>query len=1186
MIILDCLNKQDRFRNWQSLLLVFALLNLGILYPSQSMAFSESKSDALARININDCKAEFIAQTQSLKIPCVNVQTDNETISYQIILLKQDDDSYILDKAITHRNIVKHECATHYNSETGRLVIPCGDKKDSILRATIPSLPNVFVLESSGIKGSFAASCTHRDYCVTSNPFYPTNGGQCTAYVWGRAYEKTDTAIKFSQNYGRHAYKWYELVKDLPRGREIRSNSIAVFPGISIGSNGHVAFVERVENGIVFFTEANANTYRAGQYGGGYDGYEKNSTVLDFENSNGKVTGYIYLQHHALNVDNLNINPNPLKQYESAKVTATITNTGNTTFNGEIVAALHTNDANRTHYDDIQGFAGVSLSAGESRNFTFQTSNLSVIPNAYQLRINFRPQGSHWDYLKEISVSVTNDSTAQTPVIQGNVDEYGYLHGIDISHHQGSINWGLVADDPDANFAYIKATEGYVTLDQSEAYALSIKALDSKFKQNTNAAIAQGLLTGLYHFARPNLNSTLAGAEKEALHFARFAAPYYSNYAMLPPTLDLETSHSSFTSTQLSNWVKKWLETVHSQLGVKPIIYTFGSYTPELIGLTQYDLWIARYPINNGGFTPPSSLETKYHPNTGNWSDWAIWQYTSQGGGYVNGISGTGLDRNVYDGGLGELQLWAQSHGGLSTPIVTAPDQVPLPVITSPAQSNVFDAGDSVKVVLDSDAPASTWRFYLSTDLLFELSSDGKDCTNCIDNRKTSSPKITYNNLESGHYYVIARAGSDTAQASNWTTPHSFFIRLPTPALNSPANNATLDTTTPSFSWQSIAKSDVARIQIYDSPRFPVNNDDDRECSACILNEQLTRSQLDVSFDLPVGTYYWRVRVGRNASNPSIPHSHWSEVRSFTIPEAAAQPDPYFVWHGNGSIISHHNQLLEESDKNGQDYPHGVTKDVVQLHANDTDKPVGFFQWQIDTNTCPRLGLLSRELADYFPPNMDITVGEWNNRSDDITFSNVKLPFVLGEGNLGDNFNVSTGRWLMMKVAFRDILQKDVKLEAICTSAKETAAEYQADGGEAYVLKDGYQWVGNGSVISHIYRSLSNQRDESLGMDWPFGAFEDTLMVKSSYKPVVFFQWQQDAACPKLEIDTPDDSGYQATVSTKQWNGQQLTVHKDTSLPITVVSEESGSNGDWQLVQVQFHQPVTEEVKITATCQF
>ena len=57
------------------------------------------------------------------------------------------------------------------------------------------------------------------------------------------------------------------------------------------------------------------------------------------------------------------------------------------------------------------------------------------------------------------------------------------IKGIDVSHHQGNINWSKV---PSA-FAYLKATEGE-------------QFVDHAFKTNWKGAQSKGILVGAYHF--------------------------------------------------------------------------------------------------------------------------------------------------------------------------------------------------------------------------------------------------------------------------------------------------------------------------------------------------------------------------------------------------------------------------------------------------------------------------------------------------------------------------------------------------------------------------------------------------------------------------------------------------------------------------------------------------------------
>jgi lysozyme len=62
----------------------------------------------------------------------------------------------------------------------------------------------------------------------------------------------------------------------------------------------------------------------------------------------------------------------------------------------------------------------------------------------------------------------------------------GERYGIDVSHHQGPIDWSEVATD-DIAFAYIKTTEGS-------------DVIDYRFGENWAGAAGAGLDRGAYHF--------------------------------------------------------------------------------------------------------------------------------------------------------------------------------------------------------------------------------------------------------------------------------------------------------------------------------------------------------------------------------------------------------------------------------------------------------------------------------------------------------------------------------------------------------------------------------------------------------------------------------------------------------------------------------------------------------------
>ena len=194
-----------------------------------------------------------------------------------------------------------------------------------------------------------------------------------------------------------------------------------------------------------------------------------------------------------------------------------------------------------------------------------------------------------------------------------------YREGIDVSHWNGTINWGQVAASG-KSFAIAKATEGVGYVDDTYAF-------------NKAQARANGLKFGAYHFARPENN-----AVREADWFVDHAA---YEHGMLIPTLDLERTGGR-GPTGLTNWTKSWLQRVEERLGVKPMIYMSPHFWRTNLRDTRwfadngYDvLWIAHWHVSAP--LPPAE----------NWGGkgWTFWQYTSDG--RVPGISGR-VDLNRY----------------------------------------------------------------------------------------------------------------------------------------------------------------------------------------------------------------------------------------------------------------------------------------------------------------------------------------------------------------------------------------------------------------------------------------------------------------------------------------------------------------------------------------------------------
>ena len=201
----------------------------------------------------------------------------------------------------------------------------------------------------------------------------------------------------------------------------------------------------------------------------------------------------------------------------------------------------------------------------------------------------------------------------------------GYeIHGIDVSHHQGDIDWavlrnnGMIGRYP-VRFVMIKATEG-------------ASNVDSRFSENFHQAREYGFVRGAYHFW-----STSSSGRAQAEHFLRTVELEEGD---LPPVLDVERKAKSQTPEQFKESVLTWLRLVEAHYGVKPIIYTYYKFKTAYLGdsiFDAYPYWIAHYYVD--------SVEYK--------GKWKFWQHTDCG--RLPGIKGY-VDFDIYNGSYYDLQ--------------------------------------------------------------------------------------------------------------------------------------------------------------------------------------------------------------------------------------------------------------------------------------------------------------------------------------------------------------------------------------------------------------------------------------------------------------------------------------------------------------------------------------------------
>lgn len=190
------------------------------------------------------------------------------------------------------------------------------------------------------------------------------------------------------------------------------------------------------------------------------------------------------------------------------------------------------------------------------------------------------------------------------------------MRGIDVSHHQGKIDWQRVAAD-DVAFAIIKATEGG-------------DHIDDAFATNLSEARASGLVVGAYHFftfCRP-------GADQAK----NFLAVVPRGEPMLPPVVDIELGGNCprrLTPEELRAELGAFLAPVEAQFGKQAIIYLIGE---------AVDLYETVMPVRERWVR---SLVR--HPGN---EKWMYWQYHNRG--RVDGIEGA-VDLNVLQGAQSKL---------------------------------------------------------------------------------------------------------------------------------------------------------------------------------------------------------------------------------------------------------------------------------------------------------------------------------------------------------------------------------------------------------------------------------------------------------------------------------------------------------------------------------------------------
>ena len=191
--------------------------------------------------------------------------------------------------------------------------------------------------------------------------------------------------------------------------------------------------------------------------------------------------------------------------------------------------------------------------------------------------------------------------------------------GVDVSQHQGAIDWQRVKD-AGVEFAIIRVgnrgtSEGAISLDE-------------QFKDNMAGAAAAGIDIGVYFFSQ-------AVTEDEAREEARFVLTWIENYDLKYPVyydwedVAWEARTDGMDPVTLTACAKAFCGEI-AAAGYRAGLYfnqRFGYQEFNLSELQEYTFWLASYSA-----TP----DFRYH--------FDVWQYSAEG--TVDGIDGA-VDLNL-----------------------------------------------------------------------------------------------------------------------------------------------------------------------------------------------------------------------------------------------------------------------------------------------------------------------------------------------------------------------------------------------------------------------------------------------------------------------------------------------------------------------------------------------------------
>lgn len=193
------------------------------------------------------------------------------------------------------------------------------------------------------------------------------------------------------------------------------------------------------------------------------------------------------------------------------------------------------------------------------------------------------------------------------------------MDGIDVSHHQGNIDWKKVKNSG-IGFAMLKASQGSKLSDcASEPFE------DEKFGEYVKGASENGILCGAYHF----LTGTTSEAVGKETNFFIKTIKKHAGAIKYPCACDLEDPrYKKLKKNENSALVRIFAEKV-KKAGFIPMLYTNLDFLKNHFDVSMLggiDIWFARYYASRSPLPKPDI------------SGLTMFQWTDSG--IVDGVSG------------------------------------------------------------------------------------------------------------------------------------------------------------------------------------------------------------------------------------------------------------------------------------------------------------------------------------------------------------------------------------------------------------------------------------------------------------------------------------------------------------------------------------------------------------------